>query len=135
MTHLRLRYENNRPTDDIEVILENSEKDSWVVSFVATVPHYCESPRVFGDLFDRRLEEIDSETLPIARRSNRELEIIQRLRDYANTTMTSDEQHRLLHAKFPGMSETMVAHRTLLWLLGVLEERRQRDDANLRQFG
>jgi len=131
MITLQLRYENNRCTDDLEVVLVQLNGEQWVMSFVATVPHSCESPRVFGDLFECGLEDIVHETVPVVKGSQRELAIIHKLKEYANTAMTSDEQQRLLHSMFPRMTAKMADHRTLLWLIGVLEERRKRADAEL----
>jgi len=131
MTKLLLRYENNRCTDDLEFVLERPDGELSAVSFVATVPHHCESSKVFGDLFDCHLNDIETETLPVIRGSNRELAIIRRLKDYADATMSADEQYSLLHARFTQMSQSMCDHRTLLWFIGVLEERRQRDDTKL----
>jgi hypothetical protein len=131
MTELQLHHENNRCTDDIEIVLTSPDGEQRAMSFVATVPHGCASPSIFGDLFDCRLEDIDYETVPVARGSQREAGIISRLRAYAATAMTPDEQNTLRHGKFPSMTRIMVNHRTILWLIDALEERSRRDDAKL----
>ena len=131
MTGLQLHHENNRCTDDLEIVLTSPDGEQWAMSFVATVPHGCASPCIFGDLFDCRLNDIEYETIPVTRGSQREAGMISRLREYADTCMTPDEQNTLRHGKFPSMRGAMVNHRTILWLIDALEKRRRRDDANL----
>ncbi len=132
MTPLRFDYINHRPTEDIEVVFEEEGGNQWAVSFVATVPHYCESPRIFGDLFVCRLESIDDQSVPVARGSDREAKIIRRLRDWADGDMTPEQQHTLSHGKFPRMTADDGLRRSILWFINVLEERRKRDDLHIQ---
>ena len=130
MSPRRFDYINDRPTEDVELAFERETGGEWVVSFVATVPHHCESVRVFGDLFECSLASIDHQSVPVVRGSNREAEIIHRLRAWADTDMTSDEQHAIRHARFPRMTAEVGLRRSILWFIGVLEERRQRHDTH-----
>jgi|SRR5882672_9354529 len=132
MTPIRFEYINNRPTEDVELVFEQDGDAEWAVSFVATVPHHCEASRVFGDLFDCPLAAIDHQSVPVARGSDREAEIIRRLRGWADVDMTPERQHMIRHGKFPRMTADVGLRRSILWLIDVLEERRKRDDLHVQ---
>jgi hypothetical protein len=123
----RFDYINDRPTEDIEVAFDLDGGGEWVVSFVATVPHYCESEKIFGDLFDCPLAAIDHQSVPVGISSVKEAEIIRRLRTWADKNIPPEQQHTLRHARYPMMSAEIGLQRQILWFISALEERKQRN--------
>ena len=114
------------PTDfflePIQYVFRDGSAD-WVVTFVPTVPHGCEAVHLFGDLFDCCLRDINYDTKPIPIGSDTERAIINQLQAFADSHKSADEQHMLLHGKFPRMDGEMVGWRTMLWLIGALRNR------------
>ena len=111
-------------SEDVELSFSSPNAADWVVSFVATVPHHCESQRIVGDLFSCSLEAIDSESEPVPCGSEKELAIINALQLWADASLTTERQERLLTGKFPQMTSEAAMQRSVLWFIGALRERR-----------
>ena len=125
-SHLKyFNFGSDRPNDDIEISLSESESEDWIISFVATVPHGCESRQIYGDLFSCSILDINDETEPVICGGELEGNIIQKLKNWADDTLSPERQHNLLNCTFTKMTQEMVWQRDVLWFIQVIENRRK----------
>jgi hypothetical protein len=59
-----LQYRNNDPTENVQVDFTDLGGRQRVLSFVATRPHWCGEPQIYGDLFDVPLETVFERLIP-----------------------------------------------------------------------
>ena len=123
MELVHVEYQNENFFPPLEILFRERDGGFWCVSFVCTVPHHCEEPMIYGDLYERRVLEIDSETVPIERGSKDECRIITRLQQWVTDEIPADEQRSFRHSKFSRMTQRMVQYRMLLWFIDVLHAR------------
>jgi len=126
---LDFQYRNDDPAQNIQVRFVDARGGERVISFVATLPHWCEGQSIRGDLFDVLLEKVfEGAADPIPIGSRAEAELIEHLRQFVERAI---EDWRFFRRIATGQ-----AHRTLktyeeedalstVWFLTALEQRRQ----------
>ena len=129
-----LQYRNNDPSENVQVEFTDLGGIQRVLSFVATRPHWCEQPDIYGDLFDVPLAQVfEGEIDPVPPGSAKEEELIRSFREFVNSAIQDPEFFRKIvlgevHTTLKTYHE--IRSRELVWFLGALEKRRYRRARN-----
>jgi hypothetical protein len=127
-----LQYRNNDPSENVQVEFTDLASRRRVLSFVATRPHWCEQPQIYGDLFGVPLETVfEGDVNPVPLGSAEEEDLISSFREFVNAAISGEERDFLrlmLLGKAHRSDKTYdeIRARHLVWFLDVLERRRER---------
>ena len=120
-----LQYRNNDPSENVQVEFTDLAGRRCVISFVATRPHWCEEPDIYGDLFNVPLEKVfEGEAMPVARGSAEEGALIKAFREFVHSVVQNPEFYRK-KAHISLRTDDQVNSLHLVWLLDALEKRRE----------
>ena len=125
-----MQWRNNDPSENIQVEFTAGDGGRRVLSFVATRPHWCAEPTIYGDLFAAPLQQVlDGEVDPIPLGSSQEAELLSLLRGAVLSAVRDVDRCRQILARqlhVGRMDAEATKELSWVWLLDALESRSKR---------